>query len=119
MEAQTATTSPTWDRSLQREEEKQPSSTPSTPQDPEKDTINDPELKTAAREEQDYITGFKLILVLVSVTLVAFLMMLDMSIIATVKHPQGILYSRNKLCSWLTMLSIGHPPYHERLPLSS
>jgi len=98
MEAQTTTDSPTWDQSLQqREEKKQPPSASPIPQDPEQDTNKDSEPETAAREEQDYITGFKLVLVLVSVTLVAFLMMLDMSIIATVKLPSGILYSRNKL----------------------
>jgi hypothetical protein len=87
MEAQTTSNSPTWDQSLQqREEKKQPPSALPTPQ--EQDTNKDSELETAAREEQDYITGFKLVLVLVSITLVAFLMMLDMSIIATVKHHQ-------------------------------
>jgi hypothetical protein len=34
--------------------------------------------------EHEYITGVKLLLVITSVTLVAFLMMLDMSIIVTV-----------------------------------
>jgi hypothetical protein len=37
-----------------------------------------------AEEEQEYITGIKLYLVVSAVTLVAFLMLLDMSIIATV-----------------------------------
>lgn len=38
----------------------------------------------AAEPEYEYITGVKLLLVMASVTLVAFLMMLDMSIIVTV-----------------------------------
>ena len=35
-------------------------------------------------EEYEYVTGFKLAIVIVSVTLVFFLVMLDLSIIATV-----------------------------------
>lgn len=38
----------------------------------------------AAEPERQYITGIKLILVISSVTFIAFLMMLDMSIVTTV-----------------------------------
>ncbi len=40
---------------------------------------------TVAEPEYEYITGIKLFLVIASVTLVAFIMMLDMSIIVTVR----------------------------------
>lgn len=58
---------------------------PSAPQDSEKDTDKTPELKAAEKEEHDYITGFKLVILMFSVTLVAFLMLLDISIIVTVR----------------------------------
>lgn len=45
-------------------------------------------LKTAeaVNKEREYVSGFKLSIAMTSVTLVAFLMMLDMSIIATVSQ---------------------------------
>jgi hypothetical protein len=88
MGAQTTTTSPTRDQSLERgeEEKQQPPSMPSTPQDSENDTDKTLE-QTTTGEEHEYITGFKLVIAMVSVTLVAFLMLLDMSIIVTVKTP--------------------------------
>jgi hypothetical protein len=88
MEAQTITTSPTPKQSLQREEEKKrPPSMSSTPQGSEKDTNKIPEPKTATEEEHDFITGLKLAIVVVSVTLVSLLMLLDISIIITVNTP--------------------------------
>ncbi|GKT59680.1 MFS multidrug transporter [Colletotrichum tofieldiae] len=41
--------------------------------------------------DEEYITGIKLILVLAALTFVVFLMLLDMSIITTVKTHLGIL----------------------------
>ena len=43
--------------------------------------------------EHEYISGFKLFLVITAVTLVFFLMMLDMSIIVTVRSPIPNAYS--------------------------
>ena len=45
--------------------------------------VQDNELSRHSTEQQEYITGFKLASVIISVTLVAFLMLLDTSIIAT------------------------------------
>lgn len=96
MEAQTTTTFPTQEQSLEREkEEKQPLSMPSTLQDSEKDASKTLE-QSITGEEHDYITGFKFVIVMVSVTLVVFLMLLDMSIIVTVRHASKMIYSRNK-----------------------
>lgn len=46
----------------------------------------DVKLSNPVEEEYQYVTGFKLITVIGCVTLVAFLIMLDQSIIATVGH---------------------------------
>jgi hypothetical protein len=55
----------------------------------------DPKLvqESTKNEEREYITGFKLGMVVVGVTLVAFLVLLDTSIIVTVSYPM----------SWLSM----------------
>ena len=97
MAAQTTSASPTGGQSLglQEEEKIQPLSMPlSTPQDSKKDPDEVPEQKTA-EERQGYITGFNLAIVMVSVTLVTFLMLLDMSIIVTVSTtPLRIIYAQ-------------------------
>lgn len=41
---------------------------------------------TAPAHEEEYVQGFQLGLILISTTIVYFLMMLDMSILATVGH---------------------------------
>lgn len=54
-------------------------------------TTTDPTADTPAEEVEntDYITGFKLIVLLFSVTTFFFLLMLDMSIISTVSCASG------------------------------
>lgn len=50
------------------------------------------ETERSVTNKEEYLTGFKLGLILVSVTIVCFLMMLDMSILATVSRrmlPRG------------------------------
>lgn len=46
----------------------------------------DGRLSRATTEEEVYITGFKLMMVVISVTSAAFLMLLDVSIVATVSY---------------------------------
>jgi hypothetical protein len=64
---------------------KQHSSTPSTRQNPENRTDLAPELHSAEENEPDYIAGFHLVILMSSLTMVTFLMLLDASIIATVR----------------------------------
>ena len=66
-------------------------------------------------EEYEYIAGFKLTIVMVSVTMVAFLMMLDLSIISTVSQSEAFL--RRGILSLKIMYS-GYSSYHKRFPLS-
>ena len=68
----------------QQEEDKMSSSITSVPPDLAKDIGKTSEAKTTDETEPDYITGFKLAILMSSITLVAFLMLLDMSIIVTV-----------------------------------
>jgi hypothetical protein len=51
------------------------------------DQLTDSPVETAASGDEDYkyVTGFKLAIVIISVTFVAFLMMLDTAIVATVR----------------------------------
>jgi hypothetical protein len=58
-------------------------SIPHHPSDPSIETA------TAGNEDYKYVTGLKLTFVMISVTLVGFLMMLDTSIIATVRFSLG------------------------------
>ena len=44
------------------------------------------ETKDTDDEEYQYVTGFKLAIIMVSMTLIFFLVMLDLSIITTVSH---------------------------------
>jgi hypothetical protein len=129
MEAQTTTSYPSRDQTLQREEEeedgegeeiKQHPSMPPTPQDFEKGTNKTPELQTAVEKESYYVTGFHLVVLMGCLTLVTFLILLDVSIIATVRLAIKIYLLHKKTLSMAdnVCLSLGHPPYHERLPLS-
>lgn len=80
---------------------------PEKPSDKSTTTVED------GLPEHEYVTGVKLLLVVTSVTLVAFLMMLDMSIIVTVGlHRNGL-----KFGELLTKLK-GYSSNHYRLPLS-
>jgi len=60
------------------------------------------------KAEPEYIAGVKLLLVLASVTLVAFLMMLDMTIIATVRFHLAYLKIWKSL-----IIVIGYPSNYE------
>lgn len=62
---------------------------------------------------KQYISGVKLVLILTSTTLVYFLMMLDMSILATVKT--------SVLCAPCLQLteSKGNPIHHQRIPVTA
>lgn len=55
-------------------------------------------VEESEEEHHEYITGLKLGVVMVSVTLVVFLMMLDLAIIATV--------SRNRVTIWYDQLPL-------------
>ena len=65
------------------------------------------------QEEQQYVTGFKFAIVMVSLTLVFFLVMLDLSIITTVSE-QGC--SRTFIPKLCLTVHVGYSTYHERLP---
>jgi len=86
MDEETTTNSLNRDQSLELQEEKQPPSMSSTPQDSEKDTQKPPQQRITGGEHE-YITGFQFVIVMVSVTMVIFLMLLDVAIIVTVKTP--------------------------------
>lgn len=75
--------------------------------------ISDDTVKTAESVEPEhvYISGFQLWLVMSSVTLVIFLMLLDVSIIVTVSL--GILNSPPKILTTAT----GYSPNYQRFPL--
>jgi hypothetical protein len=53
---------------------------------PAENADDGPKKASPDEEEYEYVTGFKRSIIIISVTLVAFLMMLDMSIIVTVSH---------------------------------
>ena len=52
--------------------------------DPDAPSRENAERQDSEHEEQQYVTGFKFAIVMVSLTLVFFLVMLDLSIITTV-----------------------------------
>lgn len=56
------------------------------PSNPDELSSQSVERHEVSHEEYQYVTGFKLAVVIVSVTLVVFLVMLDLSIVATVSH---------------------------------
>lgn len=57
---------------------------------PEKPLDGSTEPVEAAETEYEYITGVKLWLVIASITLICFLMMLDMSIVVTVSFDNSL-----------------------------
>lgn len=81
----------------------------------DKHSIEDVKTGEANEEEWQYVTGFKLGVVIVSVTLVAFVMMLDMSIVSTVISSKYC----NQLKSLLLTMILGHSSNHKRFSLSS
>lgn len=64
-------------------------------------------------EERQYLTGLGLAIVLGSLTLVSFLVLLDMSILGTVSHPSPR-RSRSKL-----LTQTGHPSNYHRVQRST
>lgn len=79
---------------LSKEQQPSTSTSPIPPMSQKEQTVMAP----APQSDKDhYATGFKLALILASMTLVFFLMMLDMSILATVRHPPC---TKNR--TWLT-----------------
>jgi hypothetical protein len=67
----------------------------------------------AGDEENKYVTGFKLVIVIIAVTMAAFLMLLDTSIISTVSQ-HSVFYNNGSRP--LLMMSLGYSSYHQRLP---
>lgn len=71
-------------------------------------------IKTAD-EGDEYVTGFKLAIVMLSVTLVAFLMLLDTTIIVTVSQLSMFNSTDFRL---LLMIGLGYSSDHHRFSLS-
>lgn len=74
-------------------------------------TTEDP--AAPAKEANEYLTGFKLFVSVMSLTCVTFLMLLDVSVVSTVSLDFGI------FPNWVTSLtttSAGHTKNHLRLP---
>ena len=81
--------------------------------DPDVPSRENAEKQEAEHEEQQYVTGFKFAIVMVSLTLVFFLVMLDLSIITTVSEQR----CARTICPRVQLtLHVGYPTYHERLP---
>ena len=68
----------------------------------------------AGENGQEYVQGVKLMLVLVSTTVVYFLMMLDMSILATVGF-----YLSMRPKTQMLITTPGNTVHHRRLPLTA
>ena len=103
MEFQPTTISQIRDQDIEKEEEKNHSpSIPSTLQDSEEGMNNSAGQETT-QEENDYVTGFKFIILMATVTLAVFLMLLDISIIVTVRTPIIILTAGITVFCWLTI----------------
>ncbi|KAI9879279.1 MAG: hypothetical protein M1830_009009 [Pleopsidium flavum] len=84
MDSQTADTPPAQTgHILPKDEEKPSDSTSYELQMPEKGLEMVPDGAEPPQQEDEYVTGFKLALILISITVVYFVMMLDMSILAT------------------------------------
>ena len=64
-------------------------------------------------QEEEFITGFKLAIVLVAVTLVAFLMLLDTSIVATVRFLPLPQFENREV---LILYCAGHTSNNKRFP---
>lgn len=73
-----------------------------------------PENVGKPQADEEYVSGFKLALVLGCITLVYFLMMLDVTILATVRLRHSSLSIPKT--SLILILSTGNPIYHQRLP---
>lgn len=84
-------------------------SEPNAPElsDLEKPSDGSTKVEEAAKPEYEYITGVKLFLTIASITLVCFLMLLDMSIIVTVSFGNSL----HVLESLLN--KTGHPTNHQ------
>ena len=65
-----------------------------------------------APEDNQYLTGLKLAVVLLSLTLVFFLVMMDIAIVTTVSL---VLFYRVPDSQWLLMYDAGCTSYHQRL----
>ena len=72
--------------------------------------------QTELQENDQYINGLRLFIVMLSFTMVFFLVMLDVSIIATVSQASSRLHCLFK--PDLPFLA-GHPSHHKRLPFSA
>jgi hypothetical protein len=106
MDSQTADTPPARnDHTLLKDEEKASGSTSSQLQVPGKDFEGVPDGAEPPRQEHEYVSGFKLALILISITAVYFLMMLDMSILATVSQRLNTPASTVLLTTQLTALA--------------
>lgn len=90
--------SPQTNVAAQVEPKKQPDSTPSTGLDAGQSPS---QTQSQPAAEYEYMTGVKLFLVLVSVTLTVFLMMLDESIIVTVSPIYRNHCGISELCCWI------------------
>jgi flagellar biosynthesis protein FliP len=90
MATSTTATYPAWEQSQELEVEKRQHELSTPPSDySEKESTQTPEqqLTDDARteEEQQWATGIKLLIIMAAITLVCFLMLLDTSIIVTVR----------------------------------
>lgn len=55
------------------------------PRNPEKDTVGTDDAAYATKDEEEYVTGVKLYMILAAMVLAQFVVMLDISIMATVR----------------------------------
>lgn len=97
--------------SLEKSKEEPAQRTPS----PGAHSDGDVETAEPSNEESDYVTGFTFGIVMISVTMAAFLLMLDTSIIATVS--QNRIFRVVALGRLLTRQATGHSPDHQRISL--
>ena len=106
MENQTSSESATGtDRQLSADEKKK------MPEELSSESVENSE---PGHEEYKYVTGFKLAIVIVSVTLVFFLVMLDLSIIATVSQLLGCKLTQHPV---LLITGPGYPSHYKSIPL--
>ena len=83
----------------------------------EKQTMQTSNLdKEADTVEFEYVTGFKLAIVIVSVTMVAFILMLDSSIIATVSQHSAVNIPATCL---VLIVKLGYSSHHQWVPFSA
>jgi hypothetical protein len=74
-----------------------------------------PKIADMQSDNWEYISGFKLFVVLAAITVSCFLMMLDTSVIVTVSEPLHEMSQRS--LEPLLISKSGHPTYNQRLPL--